>query len=241
MSYRLHEYMRQILAALRPGAEGTEGLYTVSDTVRDAVTTDDSAASTKGMQIHGKYEATQASHDDGDGIAAQVDEYGNVINHSFNSDDTTGADKTVSQNPVWSRYSVAEEVAAAFNPGSAAFTVIGGEIDCRGYNKILLHLNVTIGTCTDIQIESFALHTSAGDEYAYPITEYATYDDNATDPTWAVGYDADENNTHLLLDNDENILTTVEIDVSAVSYLQLKGKDTADGSGTIAVHVTKIY
>ncbi len=132
-------------------------------------------------------------------------------------DATIGGIKSIDQSPTWSRFTDIIPLVTGDDIGAVADTWIdaGAEIDCRGYTKLGLYVDLTVNNSTGNQLQILSKHTSAGTEYVM---------ETSGDYQKIIG--------------DVNIKIIYEFDVSnVISFVLLQTKATVLGAteGTINI------
>lgn len=136
--------------------------------------------------------------------------------------------------PVWSRYAGPETILSASQAFTASWVDLksGYEIDCRGYNRLILYAVVDHTDGANYRFRALGKHTSAGsEEFLLPIKNVGTTD-------------VAVNAHYYELDSDADQSIILDWDVTGIPYVQIQIQVGTIGAGTAAVtaaYATKAY
>ncbi len=133
-------------------------------------------------------------------------------------DDTLKIIKLQDQSPLWYRYTDGDPLVSGNDIGAVADTWVdaGAEIDCRGYSKLSLWVDLTVNNSTGNQLQILCKHTNAGtDEYV---------EETAADYQKTIG------------DADRKVIYRFELD-NNTPYVQIQTKATVLGATEATVNI----
>lgn len=136
--------------------------------------------------------------------------------------------------PVWSRYAGPETILSASQAFTASWVDLesGYEIDCRGYNRLILYAVVDHTDGANYRFRALGKHTASdANEYVLPIKNVGTSDVQVEGHLYELNTDIDQS-------------VILDWDVTGIPYVQLQIQVGTIGSGTAAVTsavVTKAY
>lgn len=157
-----------------------------------------------------------------------------ILGQKKSYDATNDVTKVSEASPLWSRYAGPETILSASQAFTASWVDLesGYEIDCRGYNRLILYAVVDHTDGANYRFRALGKHTASdANEYVLPIKNVGTSDVQVEGHLYELNTDVDQS-------------VILDWDVTGIPYVQLQIQVGTIGSGTAAVtsaSVTKAW